>query len=134
MSFHGIDMTVLCKKDEVLEKLRANQETHSTIVAEARKGYVAKAKEALEARLDKLSSGKIVALSFSLRVPRDHTDVYDTAIAMLKLHQEDTIELGASEFRRLMEDSWEWMDDFLATNASYSGTARSEALSKGLDL
>jgi hypothetical protein len=116
-------MTIVAKRDEVLATLRTNRETHSTIVREAREGYVEKAKAALAAKLDRLSSGKLVALSFSLRVPLDYTKVYDTAIRMLELHQNDTIELDAAQVRNLMQDEWDWTDQFYGTNAIYSKSA-----------
>lgn len=117
-------MTVRANTKDVLSKLRSNRETHAMIVKEAREGYVEKAKLALMARLDDLKSGKIVSLHFSLSPPQDYTKVYDTAINMLEIHQEDTVELDAQQVRNLYMDEWDWRDQFLATNAHYSKMAR----------
>lgn len=116
-------MTIVAKRDDVLNTLRKNRETHAEIVKEARTGYVEKARQALSSKLDKLASGKVVALSFTLRVPLDYTKVYDTAIKMLELHQNATIELDATQVRNLMQDQWDWTDQFYGTNSVYSKTA-----------
>lgn len=117
-------MNIRAKKDEILSRLRTNRETHATIVAEARKGYVDLAREALRQRLDQLESGKIVALTFSLDPPQDHSDVYDTAIQMLELATDDVIEMDSAQVRTLVMDKWDWSQRFLAVNAQYSSTAR----------
>lgn len=117
-------MNIRAKKDEILSRLRTNRETHATIVAEARKGYVDLAREALRQRLDQLESGKIVALTFSLEPPQDHSDVYDTAIQMLELATDDVIEMDSNQVRTLVMDQWDWSQKFLHVNSHYSATAR----------
>lgn len=116
-------MTIVAKKTEVLATLQANRDRHLSIVKEARAGYMDKAEAALSAKLDQLRSGKLAALSFSLRVPADYTKVYDTAIRMLELHQNDTIQLDAAQVRNLMQDEWDWTDQFYGTNMVYSKMA-----------
>jgi hypothetical protein len=61
-------MRIKAKRDDVLAALHKNRAAHAAIVKEARTGYVAKAKDTLMAKLRKLDQGKIVSLSFSLRV------------------------------------------------------------------
>ncbi len=117
-------MNIHAKKDEILSRLRTNRETHTAIVAEARKGYVDRARESLRERLDQLESGKIVSLAFSLEPPQDHSDVYDTAIQMLELATDDLIELDSTQVRTLVMDQWDWTRQFLTSNAQYSATAR----------
>jgi hypothetical protein len=56
-------------------------------------------------------------------VPVDQTKVYDTAIEMMRLHQEETVELDAGQVRNLMLDEWDWTDQFYGTNAVYSNSA-----------
>jgi hypothetical protein len=127
-------MVVTVSKGEALERLKANRERHAVIVKEARESYANRALAALTKRIEKLKTGKIVGLAFSLRVPQDQTSVYDTAIEMLELHTEDHVEMNASQVRNLMMDEWDWMDQFLLHNAGYSGTAREYARSKGTRL
>jgi hypothetical protein len=142
-------------KKEALKTLRENRERHHKIVEEARVGYVAKAKAKLAAKLDELSSGKLVALRFDLQVPEDHTDDYDLAIRMVELHTEDTIEMTSTDVRTLMMDEWlhtedtiemtstdvrtlmmdewDWLRSFLFTNARYANSAAEYARTRGLD-
>lgn len=134
MNILSRDLEVVVDVAEALKCLRENKETHKTIVREAREGYVEKAKKALLAKLDRLKSGEIVGLAFSLTVPQDYTHVYDTAIKMLELHMEETVTLNGSQVRCLMMDEWDWTDHFIATNAGYSGTAREVGIKKGLSI
>lgn len=124
------DMKIEANKIELLDKLRANRKEHAAIVAEAREGYVKKARAALEKRLGQLSEGQIVSLSFRLDVPQDHTKVYDTAIRMLELHQDDTVRLTASQVRNLEMDEWDWTDSFLGTASAYSPMANDKLNSR----
>ena len=84
---------------------------------------IVQAKAALEKRMSQLREGKLVALTFSLQPPQDHTEVYNTAIAMVEMHTGDTMVLDASNFRSLMMDEWDWMGHFLASNSGYSARA-----------
>ena len=127
-----LSMKIEAKKDDVLTKLKENRATHAQIVAEAREGYVEAAKTALNARLRKLKSGEITNLHFSLSPPQDYTNVYDTAIEMLEWHQGDIITLTAQEVQNLIQDNWDWMDQFLLSNTAYSATASTYAMSKSL--
>lgn len=116
-------MRIKAKRDDVLAALTKNRAAHAAIVKEAREGYVKKAQQVLSEKLSQLAAGKVVALAFSLRVPVDQTKVYDTAIEMMKLHQEETVELDAGQVRNLMLDEWDWTDQFYGTNAVYSTSA-----------
>lgn len=116
-------MDIKAKREVVLAKLHANRELHAKIVAEARTGYVEKARKALLERLEQLKEGKVVALSFHLAPPVDQTSVYDTAIQTLELSQDEFIELTPDQVRKLYMDKWDWSDHFLSSNAQYSSTA-----------
>lgn len=118
-------MKIEAKTAEVLNALRENREKHLGIVVEARDGYLKAARRELEHRLKQLESGKIVTLHFTLATPRDHTDVYDTAIEMLSMHQQPTVILDSEQVRSLIQDQWDWTRDWVHTNSAYSQTARS---------
>lgn len=118
------EMFVKAEKESVLKTLIENRATHAEIVKEARKGFVEKARTALKQRLDQLESGKIVELTFNLYPPQDQTKVYDTAIKMLQMHTDATIELSSDQVRSLVMDEWDWTGAFLTTNSAYSDTAR----------
>lgn len=131
MTHFGINLTVTCKKDEILAKLKTNRDQHAQLVKEAREGYVAKAQEELSKKLGLLKEGKLVALSFTLKVPKDFTTVYNTTIGMLEAHTKDEIDLTADEYRHLIEDNWDWTRDFIASNVGYSKSTSDFAHSKG---
>lgn len=117
-----LNLTITADRVEVLNALRKNRETHAQEVAEARIGYVERAKKALAAKLDELASGKLSRLAFDLHMPLDMTEAYDTAIHMLELHKEATLSLDATQVQSFMEDKWDWTTEFLAVNSRYSDT------------
>jgi hypothetical protein len=119
-------MSITATKATVLSKLHANRESHKKVVAEARAGYVTRARAALEKKLRLVAEGKIVSLAFSLKPPLDYSTVYDTAIRMLELHTGDTIQLDSAQVRSLIEDQWDWSRDFLVSNSAYSQTAKAQ--------
>lgn len=122
------DISITANKNDVLSKLRDNLAGHKKIVAEARQGYLKKAKEEIAKRMGELEKGKIVALSFGLQLPQDHSRAYTSAIAALEMHTGDTIQLSGTDVRTLILNQWDWMQSFLGTNSAYSGSAR-EAMS-----
>jgi len=116
-------MKIQAKTKDVLDALVANREKHKEIVTEARVGYAKKAREALLDQLNKLETGKTSVVTFHLTAPQDHTKVYDTAIAMMRMHTEATVILDSMQVRTLMMDEWDWKRHFLLANSAYSGTA-----------
>lgn len=134
MGHLGISMNITAKKAEILTQLEKNLESHAKMVVEAREGYIKRAQTELEKRIAQLREGKIVALTFHLKVPKDYSTVYKTTIGMLKAHTGDDITLSATEYRQLVEDEWDWTRDFAGSNAPYSAAARDYAITKGYDL
>jgi hypothetical protein len=120
------EMKITAKTDEVLAALTKNRELHKKIVLEARAGYAKAAREALLGQLALLEKGRDVIVTFQLQAPQDHTNVYDTAIEMMKLHTEATVILNSTQVRTLMMDQWDWKRHFLLANSAYSGTAAGE--------
>jgi hypothetical protein len=138
-----ISMKVMCKRDDVLKELRKNRENHINIYMEAKEAYLKEAIEYIDEAFDELSDireslkkGEYKTLlridrpDFSM--PTNHTYVYDTAIQMLEMHTEKTIELTSGEVRNLIQDMWDWQEQFLSVATQYSHSANSYALSKGL--
>jgi hypothetical protein len=113
------------KKDELLAKVRENRENHQRLSREAAGGYRATLLDALETAVVTLKDGKNVDgnhISGLLHdQPQDHTKDYDRVIGMLEMHTEDQVTLDARDFGRYVQDDWEWKDQWLASNASYSG-------------
>ena len=132
MSRLGLNFAIDAKTSDVLATLETNLDRHGKIVKEARIAYVTKAEEVLKARLAEIVEGNIVSLGFKLKPPQDFSTAYKTAIEALKRHEPETIHLTADQVRYLLQDEWDWMDDFLLSNSSMSGVAREYAATKGL--
>jgi acyl-CoA reductase-like NAD-dependent aldehyde dehydrogenase len=119
----SINLTTTVDRVRLLEKVKENAAKHKAVVAEARAGYLERARKALEARLAELATGKVVSLTFSLNPPQDYTSAYETVIRMLEWTKDETVTLQADEFRHLIEDRWDWTDRFYAGNSLYSKRA-----------
>lgn len=131
---HGrvASMPVVVKKDKLLATLMKNREDHQELCQEARNGYIEEAQKILAKKMERLRKGHAVSLHVTLVVPRDFTDTYDTAIEMLKWSVEDEIKLTGQEFRNLVMNEWDWMDDWLHSNMSYSSKVSALAEEKGI--
>jgi hypothetical protein len=124
MRHAGLNMEFTFKKEDVLKQLRKNREEHALIVEEARDGWQTAAVALIKKELANVRKATAPAqLSFHLNPPVDYTDVYDTLIAQLEMAQEDELELDGDQFRKMMEDKWDWREQFLGTNAAYSVSA-----------
>lgn len=123
MRMHNISMTTRVERNKLLATLKDNLARHSSIVQEARDGYIKKAREALERRMEQLRKGQVVSLSFTMQPPTDYSEIYKNTISMLEWNTEDYVELKADEFRQLVKDEWDWSVDWLSSNRVYSKKA-----------
>jgi hypothetical protein len=119
------NLTITAETAVVLGKVRENREAHVAIMTEARAGHVKAAEAALEERLADVREGKVFDLYFSLTRPEDHTKAYDTAIQMLSMHSGPTVNLNATQVRKLIQDDWSWKENWLRGTAAYSRQAKS---------
>lgn len=129
---HGIKLKVTCDTTQLLARVREHRALHAGMVAEAQAGYRREAHKVLKERLAALEEGKMVSLQFPLRPPQDYTHVYDTVIGMLSAHQDPVVVLEADEYRKLMEDVWDWSPHFTMANAFYSPSTRHWSEGKGI--
>ncbi len=114
--------TVRVKKNEVLEKMRANVEAHVKEYRDACAAYRTRAASVLEERALQLRRGETVACShFDLPAPQSHEGDYKQAIAMLEMSVDDVIELLTDEFSCYVLDQWQWQGQFKAINSAYTG-------------
>jgi len=60
----------------------------------------------------------------SLELPRDHSDSYQQAIALMDWETRDTIELSINDFECYVRDNWNWMTSFKNSVANYSSSSR----------
>ncbi len=108
---------------ELLTKLRENRETHVNMVKEAKKNYLVALKQELEQKLADLNAGKKISTSSNLSVPGDNSAEYDTAISMLAMTTDTTIQLTQAQYNSYAMDQWNWKRNFLATASAYSKLA-----------
>lgn len=118
----GLD-TVRVKKDELLTRIEANRDEHRAIFEEALDGWKKKVIESLEARYQDALQGKDFNIVIHLPRPEDHTDQYDTVIEMLKMSQDDELELTQHDFACYALDKWQWQAAFLATSMDYGSAS-----------
>ena len=131
MAYNGININVTVDKKELLERLEKNRDEHKSLFEEAKKGYCEKALQAVIQKMNVLKEGKPVALAFSFSPPQDMTSVYDTTINMMKWSTDDKVTLKADEFRKLVEDEWDWSSAWFHNNSGYSNSVAITGSIKG---
>lgn len=110
-------------KDQIIQTVRQNREAHRAIFEEALEGYRDKVVESLNAHLERIKRGEVLAISVHYPQPEDHTRDYDRLLEMLKLTTDGDVELSETQFAQYMQDDWTWKRQFITTNAAYSKTA-----------
>jgi len=121
MMMHNIKLKIKVNRKDLLAKLRENHVEHKKTFEIALEGYFKLASRTLKEKLSYIrkGKGKMVSLNINMPFPTDMTSVYETAIQMLEWSNENEIELEASEFRKLVEDEWDWKEQWVNSIASY---------------
>jgi hypothetical protein len=116
--------SVTVRVEDLLESLKENKKKHDKILRQAIAGYWKKCRECLtDARQgvkDKDPSWQ-QALYEVRSVPEDHSDDYDSAIAMLEMCSSEEIEISRQDFESYVRNRWHWRESFLVLNSSYCG-------------
>lgn len=107
-------------REQLLEIVRKNYETHKNEVATAVQGYHIEVVEKLEDALAKAKAGEKFITNLSLVPPSDHTKDYERIIRMLELSSDTTVQLDTHQFTQYVLDEWTWRDAARVLNASYS--------------
>jgi hypothetical protein len=109
-------------KQTVIDRVKANLETHETAYLAAVEEYRRQQTELLEELLAKAKAGtNLDRLALSrMPVPEDHSDDYRVALQMLEHEQRKSIVLAQHEYRQLMNDEWEWRRNWASNTESYS--------------
>jgi hypothetical protein len=116
---------VKLNKEELLEKIRKNMETHQGIYETAVEEFNKQQIELLENMVTKAREGKPfdrLALS-RLPVPENHMDDYKRAVRLLEMEVRKEIKLDERDFNRYVLDEWEWQRNFAANTQSYAASA-----------
>ena len=96
--------TIKVDKQELIKKLQKNRKKHRAMFLRAQEVYREKMITELDRALDEAKNGGLIRRSFSLPVPEDHTEDFDTVIQMLEWDQGKRVELSQSEFRTYVEN------------------------------
>jgi hypothetical protein len=113
--------SVTMEKIKLRELIEENRKDHREKFEEAHKDFSKKLEENLRSRLEAVREGKRIELHINLVEPRDHTNDYDRALAMLDYEIHDEIVLMEQEFAQLVEDDWGWMREFAGSYTSNTG-------------
>lgn len=111
--------SITVSKTKLLDTLQKNRDQHQAIYNEANAKFREAAVRELENRLFAARGTGKISLYINLSEPEDHTDSFDTAIAMVKWEQSDSIELTEQDFNRYVQNKWEWERSFAANTMSY---------------
>jgi hypothetical protein len=110
---------VTVKKSDLLEKMKANLSKHRAMFLEAQEGYRDAVIKELDAMLKEACDGKTIRRLVELEEPQDHSDEYETNIAMLEWSVSDTLSISQLQFKNFVLDKWGWSEQFITSNAAY---------------
>jgi hypothetical protein len=114
--------SVTVSVDDLFQSLKENKKKHDKILKEAQKGYWKRCKECLvEARKAAMAKDPNWpdALSGVSCAPEDHSGDYDSAIKMLEMCANETIEVSRQDFEAFVMNKWHWRKSFLLSNSCY---------------
>jgi hypothetical protein len=117
------------KAGDLHDQLKENLQKHRADYTSAMSGYWDEYKSRLEKAVqevkkmkDDLEKGPSENPLQGLVKPRSYENDYLVAISMMERIPEDTdIELDTEQYKQLWLDDWGWKQQFVTTNASYSG-------------
>ena len=112
--------TITVPKDDLIRTLRENRDAHLEIFEKAQVVYREQMIAELDRALEEAKNGGKIRRGFSLPVPEDHTEDFDTAIQMLEWDKNNTVVLSTREFRMYVQNEWGWQAAFAANTMSYS--------------
>lgn len=142
------ERTIVVNRVKLIEILKENKEKHIKEYDKAFSGYKEQALEkiskeyesakqklvkAYEKTMDKIGgltdeeikrqSGHITLVDgiyIDMPVPKNYSEAYDDAIAMMVMDVRDHIELKFSEFKCFIQDKWNWKADFENISKMYT--------------
>ena len=108
------------EKKMVIEHLEANLISHREGYEEAMKGFWLSTVEMAKVEMEKLKKKEVSEIRVSLQKPENHSSDYSDFIDALKSAHEETVELTIREFKRFVNDDWEWKEGFETMRLGYS--------------
>ncbi len=112
---------VRIQKGKLLEIIKKNRDEHYVIFLEAQKKYGDTLIKMLERQLTAVREGRPFALQeiVGLVQPTNHTADYDRALQMLELSVDDVITLTTADFANLVQDQWQWTQQWARSASRY---------------
>jgi hypothetical protein len=120
---------VTVKTKALIETLKENKESHVKLFAETHQAW----RDALERKIqdvnreaqagasdEDITKGLQKISMIQRDKPECRADDYDSVIAMLELHTDNTIELDQTDVERFVRDKWDWKDQLEFLNSSYT--------------
>jgi hypothetical protein len=111
---------VKVKRVDLLEIIKANRDKHGDLFLKAQEGYRELVIEEFDRMLKDARNGKAIKRSITMPEPVDHTDDYDTAIAMLEMSVDDEVMIDQVAFAQYVRDKWTWKAHADFTNTAYA--------------
>ena len=126
----SLERVITVKRAALLTKLAENKKEHEKLYNEAVVGYRVAVKNKLSAELDRVSSSKdwLENLGISMVKPTSYLKEFDRAIAMFTMEVNDEVELSEEDFSQYVMNEWDWMRNWVVSNAGYSGQTFAKSL------
>src|SRR4051812_3191998 len=110
---------ITVEKAALIEKIQANRDEHRSMFIKAQERYRDAMIVELDRALQEARDGRKIRRAFTLPVPEDHTEEFNTAIEMLQWEEGNSVVLDHRDFQRYVQNRWEWAASFAASTASY---------------
>lgn len=107
------------KTEDILKQIKENRESHSEEFKSAHAGFMIDSENRMKRALKDIKAGKIPK-GISFEEPEDHTDDYDTIIAMLEMTTDTELEITYEQFLRYARDKWSWSSKFARLSNLYN--------------
>lgn len=117
----GSTTIVTVKKGVLLTALEENRKIHAARHDAAMVGYRHKVKERLQVLAEQLEKNGVLREDINLPAPMSFLHEYDTVIEMLKMSVDTEMKISQGQFRRYVQDQWEWKRQFDQMSAGYLG-------------
>jgi hypothetical protein len=110
---------ITVNKADLIETLRNNRDKHREMFLTAQEKYRETMIDELDRALRVARAHGKIKRAFTMPVPEDHTEDFDTVISMLEWDQGETVELSHRDFLMYVENNWGWQASFAANTESY---------------
>jgi hypothetical protein len=117
--------TITVSKARLIKTLTQNRAKHGEEYIASLTGWHQKVLTALNetaVHFDQTQETKDLNIGYRYPKPEDHTAEYDRALEMLAWETDDSIRLSVMDFRRLVQDDWDWSETHKAFSSQYNAT------------